>query len=439
MKQAVLGCVFLLTGSWVSTQAMAQATVEERLQDLEIKYEQQQRELEELRQEKVEPSDGVPLDPQVRWKDGLQIDFKSLGSSIQIGGRLENDWGFFAPDRDVQAAFDPEDGTLFRRARFIVSGVLYENVEFKAEYDFADGASEFTDVYAGLRGLPGNTTIRVGHQREPFSLEEQTSSRYITFLERALPITSGFTGGRNTGVRVQGYGDSKRYTWATGIFRSTDDFGANADNGKYAWTSRVTGLPFDPEAGDCALLHLGGAFSHRTPNDSGFRISQRPETAITSSFVNTGTLMAHSANLFGGEAAFVWGPFSLQGETTYGFFDLDGMRDATFNGHYVQASYFLTGESRPYKRSEGVFDRLRPKKNFKLGTDGGCGAWEVAARFSNLDLTDKDVSGGEITDYGAALNWYLNPNTRVMANVIRSYRRDIGTIDMLVFRVHVDF
>jgi phosphate-selective porin OprO/OprP len=98
--------------------------------------------------------------------------------------------------------------------------------------------------------------------------------------------------------------------------------------------------------------------------------------------------------------------------------DVDGKdRDLSpsFDGFYVQASYFLTDEHHNYKPSAGAFSRVKPKENFSFG--GGPGAWEVAVRYSELDLDDR-LDGGEVDDITAGLNWYLNPNTRLMWNYI---------------------
>jgi len=48
---------------------------------------------------------------------------------------------------------------------------------------------------------------------------------------------------------------------------------------------------------------------------------------------------------------------------------------------------------------------------------GGSGAWEIAGRFSTLDLNDGAILGGEVDVITIGLNWYLNRNTRVMLNL----------------------
>ena len=102
---------------------------------------------------------------------------------IKFGGRIMYDmaiWGDSAMDNS---------GTEFRRVRFYNSGKLYGNVKYKLQLDFAGGTISFKDVWMELSELPFNGNIRVGHFKEPLRLEALTSSKYITFIERGLPIS----------------------------------------------------------------------------------------------------------------------------------------------------------------------------------------------------------------------------------------------------------
>jgi phosphate-selective porin OprO/OprP len=93
----------------------------------------------------------------------------------------------------------------------------------------------------------------------------------------------------------------------------------------------------------------------------------------------------------------------------------DGATDPSFNGWYVYGSYFLTGEQRPYEASEGTFGRVKPKS---IVGKGGHGAWELAARYSSIDLTDSGIEGGKEDDLTLGVNWYATPNIRFMGNYI---------------------
>jgi phosphate-selective porin OprO/OprP len=112
--------------------------------------------------------------------------------------------------------------------------------------------------------------------------------------------------------------------------------------------------------------------------------------------------------------------------------------DAYFQGLYGLVSYFLTGETRPYSRAAGEFLRVRPKKNFSL-KDKTWGAWEAALRYSFLDLDEDEISGGILSDVTLGLNWYLNPNMRIMLNYIYANRNGYGDADIVQTRFQVDF
>jgi phosphate-selective porin OprO/OprP len=113
--------------------------------------------------------------------------------------------------------------------------------------------------------------------------------------------------------------------------------------------------------------------------------------------------------------------------------DAPAVGDPTLRGAYVQAGWFLTGESRSF--SGGTFGRTKPKANYGAGK----GAWEVALRYSTVDLGDAGVAGGEQSDVTAALNWYLNPVARLMLNYVRADVEDVGEADVFLARWAIDF
>ena len=156
-------------------------------------------------------------------------------------------------------------------------------------------------------------------------------------------------------------------------------------------------------------------------------------------FVDTGSFAADNAHLLGYETALVYGPLSLQGEFTQSFVNRsEGQGDVYFQGAYASMSYFLTGEHRNYKKSKGSFSRVKPRKNFSFKR-GGLGAWEIASRYSYLDLKDGDILGGIMSDVTLGINWYLNPNMRIMGNYVHANRNGVGSADIFQTRLQVDF
>ncbi|MCH7871080.1 MAG: porin [Planctomycetes bacterium] len=381
-------------------------------------------------------SDSKTLRPY--WKDGLRLDSIDGSVKLEIGGRIQHDYGYFAEDSGLERRLgdDFEDGTEFRRARLYFSGTIHDDLEFKAEYDFAGGDAEFKDVYLGFTKHPKFGNVRLGHFKEPFGLEALTSSNYITFLERSL--AAFFAPLRNTGVMFHGTMNEERGSWAAGFFRQTDDFGDGQGGRDYNVTARLTALPVYEDKGR-KLLHVGLAYTHQNYEDDMIRFRSRPEVNLSPRLVDTGAFSAEYGDLIGGEIAWVNGPLSLQAEYVHAF--IEGrdsvIGDPRFWAASIQASYFLTGEHRAYQTSTGSFDRIRPLHNY--GKDGGTGAWELAARLSYLNLNDRGVEGGRLRDLTLGVNWYLNPNVRTMWNYILADPSEGGDLNAFLWRLQVAF
>jgi phosphate-selective porin OprO/OprP len=372
------------------------------------------------------------------WSNTLQLGTQDGATKIKFGGRLQNDWVFQAEDDDLAAAgIQGEDGTEFRRLRLYSQGVVNRVAVYKIQFDFAGGSANLKDAYIGLQKIPGLGTVTVGHQYEPLGLEEQTSSKYLTFLERSL--TSTFTPERQTGILATNH--SEALTWAAGVFREGNAFGKSPGDGEYAGTARLVFRPVTSESGD-RLVHLGVAGSFRTPPGHEVEYDSRPENHLAPEYIGTGGtaldgVTTDDVTLFGGEAALVQGPVSLQGEYIAARLSTMDNADPAFAALYVTGSFFLTGEHRTYKASSATFDRIKPASTFD--GEGGTGAWELAARFSRADLNDGGVTGGELNDVTVALNWYPNPNFRWMANYVRADLDEVGASNAFLMRFQADF
>ena len=362
-------------------------------------------------------------DHRVYWKDGIRFDTADEMVKLKIGCRLHLDFSFADDDHDVKRNIGRQsDEQEFRRARLYLSGTIHRNFDFKVEYDFDGGDDEFKDVYVEMKDLLPIGSMRVGHFKEPFTLEEVISDNYTTFVERALPNV--FAPSRKNGAMIHSalWGKKKheRLTYAVGFFRDTEKFDDDWSEGESAGTARLTLLPYYDEAGNGRrLIHVGAAVSHRD-GDGTFDYSERPESHKADTFADTGDFRADDFMLYGLEAAVVLGPFSAQGE--YLCVDVDRRSpdvasDVGFDGYYVEASYFITGEHRPYKNSAGKFDRVEPKRDFNP-MRGGPGAWQVAARYSRIDLDHKDIQGGSLDNVTLGANWHWNPNMRIMFNYV---------------------
>jgi len=378
--------------------------------------------------------------------------------SVTAGGRLQLDWAAFDQNAaGIAQAGDALNGTEFRRARIYLKGDAFHNIDYKIQFDFT-GQTDFKDVYVTLKELPWLGNFRVGHFKEPWSLEEQTSSRFITFMERSL--ANAFSPGRNIGLMAFDWSENERITWAIGAFAQVNEDPPEFpppgfdDAGGTAGTMRLTWLPwYDEPSKGRRLLHLGLSCTYRDiaellpdapAGTTRYRLRSRPEAHLAPYIVSTGDIpdVDHVWGM-NAETAWVHGPFSAQSEYVWWWVDRNEIGldppTAAFDGGYVQLSYFLTGEHRTYDRHRGKFKRVKPRDNFfRLCRDGrittGFGAWEVAYRWSYLNLSDAGIRGGRAVDHAFGLNWYLNPYTRVMFNYVHSQIHDTSLLDGSVDR-----
>ncbi len=347
-----------------------------------------------------ENSAKVTMDPSPKIEYG---DF-----SWQPFGRVHLDYAAFNDDRR-----DHPDGAEFRRARLGMKGKISEDFGYKAEIDFANEGVNFKDVYMNYTGIE-NTEIRIGNFKPPMGLEELTSSNDITFIERSS-ATTAFATTEIIGAGVFAHGEN----WALSGGLFNDDAGRQSGDDE-AWSTGVRGT-FAPVHEKGKVVHIGGSATYRKPdqaNDS-FDFDATAENALQSiDSVSANFTDADNAQLYGLEAAGVLGPFSTQGE--YFLVDVErtnGRSNLDFSGGYAQASWVLTGESRSYSAKDGKFGTVKPVNTFNP-RNGDWGAVEVAARYSTIDVTDQDISGGEMDNYTLGANWYLNNNMRLMANYI---------------------
>ena len=391
-------------------------------------------------------------------------------------GQVQADQIYFGQDAVGRAAVgDLQDGAQFRRLRIGSRGTFLDVFEYALGVDFALASNpSYLDNYIEWKELPWLQHVRVGHYFEPFSLERITQNFNNTFMERSLVDT--FAPARNMGAMTYGNTEDELATWAIGTFRtSSDNTGNDSFDSGQALTMRGTWLPIWDEASDGRYyLHLGAAHSWRDASQDQVRFRNTPEirkqqpsnvlgpvkdpasnyqngvpSPFAPIFVDTGNIRADNFQLFDPEFALIMGPLSLQSEYAFAMVDQIGGPPLFFNGYMAQLSYFLTGEHRPYDRERGIHKRLEPFEDFfrvrtkSNGIQTGLGAWEVAARFSNIVLNDKNIQGNNLTDFTIGLNWYLNPYTRWKFNYVRAFLEDIrvgnSLTDMYGMRFDYDF
>ncbi len=183
--------------------------------------------------------------------------------TAKLGGAFQVDSAWFDQDAANRASVgDIQDGSSFRRARLNASGSISEEIDYRFEMDFAlFGRPTFTDVYAEWKEIPVLGNIRVGHWKQPFSLETVSSYRYTTFMERSL-VFPAFVPFRHIGVGFLDNSEDESMTWQASVYRSGQDQygGSISESGEYAGVGRVTLLPwYEDESEGRRYLHLGVA------------------------------------------------------------------------------------------------------------------------------------------------------------------------------------
>ncbi len=430
-----LGLIFSLLSSGVFADDILE--LKHKIETQEKAISELKLQLEKIRAGEASHSGMMKADERdfrVYWRDSVRIKTNDNQVQIRFGGRFHHDMKWINESTGLKARIGRQnDSSRFRRARMYFHGTLYENLEFMLQMEFSSGAVSLKNAFIGIEGLI-HPKILIGQFQEPLSLDEMNSSNGISFLERALP--NAFAPARNVGIMLADLADHERVTFSAGVFKETDDNGlADADGGANL-SGRVTLLPVY-EGNGKKLLHLGLAHTVKQLAEDKYRIRQRPEVSTGDYFADTGNIDAKGADATGFEAAWVNNSFSAQGEFVKSSVDgTKGQSDLDFDGYNLQCSYFLTGEVKEYKLSQGSFGGVSPLKNF-TGKSGG--AWEIAVRRSELDLNDKNINGGRLKTTTFGVNWYLNANTRLMWHYIKADVRDAGTADIFQMRTQFHF
>ncbi len=332
-------------------------------------------------------------------KKGLVYESEDENIEFRIGGRLHLDTVDF--DSDITPF---NDTTKVRRAR-VYGSVKFGDWKIKVDRDVGGTSKGWKNVWLRYSGW-GNSNITAGNQIPPFGLENVGSSNNLTFMERALP--NALNARYGVGVKFATYG--KSWTAAIGVFGDAIGTGENAKNKGKNISSRVTFAPIKKKR---LFVQVGASLKYEeVRDDKGFRIRTYPEVGIANArLLTTGTLLDVDDTIsYGVESAVVMGPFSLQGEYMHSMINRTASSNADVGGGYIQASWFITGESRRYSKRNGTFRSVKPR--------GILGAVEVAARWSRFDLTDGPLLGGIQENWTIGANWYLGRNFRLMANYI---------------------
>jgi phosphate-selective porin OprO/OprP len=372
------------------------------------------------------------------------------GVTFKPFGRLQYDAGWVeTPDgvNDRGLGF----GNEVRRARIGAEGTIPGGFGYKIEVDFANNDVEITDAFLSYKASK-TLAVTLGQHNNFQSIEELTSSRFLSFMERAA-FTDAFNFERRIGLSA---------TWAkgdviaqAGVFTDNIEDLADAQDavglGDENDSAGVDGrLVFAPKLGK-AQLHLGASAHWRDAGDTAAfgpatRYRQRPFVHTSNTrFLATPGLRVEKETDYGLEAALVRGPLHAVAEAHWLKADtLTAGLGPTFFGGYAEIGWFLTGESRGYKG--GRWDRTKVRR--PVG-DGGAGAFQINLRYDHLDLSDDGIAGGRQRGYEASLIWIAQDHVRFLLNYGRLRFDDSAiasaggdrdyAIDVFGARAQVDF
>lgn len=381
----------------------------------EVKYDQYGMEVES-KKIKTEMQDG-------------RLVFESQDSDYKIwfDARVQGDYAsFFGVDDD----YDPiGNGAAIRRARFAVKAQVTKNWYGEIDIDMANGIAELKDALLRYDGIK-NVEIQIGNFKENFSMQRNTSSRYLQFIER--PMVTYLAPSRHLGVNVK---YSIPLIWASGgvffqeiagIEEVTNVQDNNKDFGRSTGESFTGKLVLRPlYKYDNKGLHIGGGLSYRTPKSQdapgdygGMRFSTRNSTSINrKKYIDTDVIkgvdhsLLYTAELAGHykglrfESAYIGTKVFLKDDSP----SLN-KEAKNFGGWYAQAGYLLFGGQQRYDYGGAKYNRVQRGKKW--------GDLELTARYETIDLNDFNggVYGGSGEAYTAGLNYWVNNNVKFMLN-----------------------
>ncbi|MFT3880300.1 MAG: porin [Gemmatales bacterium] len=397
----------------------------------------------------------IPL--QAYWDHGFRFESENKKFDFHFGGTgnidFVNPYGptdlFLGPNGAANGVENAQ-ALFLRRAVLQAEGRIYDRFDFSIQFDFANASNDNNgeqpasfgnltsspapqNIWLQMRDVPYLGYVRIGQQKKPIGMENNTGAMALPFMERSDNMDAfygPFDGGFALGATSHSWNASETVTWKYGIFQPTNDVYGVAFN-DYTVGGRLTALPWYEEDG-AKLVHLGLGYWGGELVQNQLRDRVRPLLRNGPGFAvpilaDTSEIPGGNQYTVGPEFALQWGPFMLQAEYAVQWLteavDTSGQNVGTviFHGGYIEALYFLTGEHQSYDRREGVFGRVIPHEDY-LSSDTSWGAWQVGLRYSFVDLDDKTIQGGQLHSWTAGINWYLNPNMRLQFNYLAEFR-----------------
>ena len=281
---------------------------------------------------------------------------------------------------------------------------------FDKDYEASDQQNfNFVDYRLDI---PVGTNLRmsVGKQKEPISMERLMSLINLPIQERSS-VSAALLDARSFGVLLSGNALDDRISWASGVFSKFIDTDQSVSDAETSVVGRMTWLPYLAE-NERHLLHVGAAARVSNGND-GYSFRSVPEFDKSPVYVDTGLSDADEIRQYSVEVSWRSGPFWLHGEYVTAGVESPTDGNLDFDGYHVTGSWLVTGEVRDYRFKGGT---LGPVPVSRSVQENGWGALELAARWSSVDLSDRNVQGGEMQIASAGVNWWLTTTFMVNFN-----------------------
>lgn len=407
--------------------------------------------------------DVLPIESTVQ--DGILVfQNKDAKYKVWFDVRVQADAAVFfgAPDYADKIG----NGMSIRRARFAVKAQLGQGWGGEIDTDFTSGTFELKDAFVSYSGVKG-LEFKVGNFKENFSIQRNTTSRYLVFMER--PMVTSLAPSRHLGLNVR---YARKHFWlSAGVFgpalKDSEAMGFMQDYNKdfgmnegLSYTGKFVVRPVNKQD---VSLHIGAAFSYRNPKTTEFKVKDfeelieeeedivnaiedgkfkeldvfggamdaRNSTDINrKKYVNSGDLIgldyetAWTVELAGHykglryEAAYISRTAHMNEAVNAVVYGDEGFKRFTGNGWYVQASYMLFGGTQAYDSNGAKYTRTTSGRSW--------GDLELAARFQTMDLNDakfdangdflSGITGGKANMYELGLNYYPHKNIKIVLN-----------------------
>ncbi len=418
--------VFLAVSTFSPSLALADdAALLARLDALENEVKLLKRQLEVKKEDEDKKKTETPI-VTASAKDGFSIKSPDDNFKLKITGYAQAEGKFYT---DNKKDLGTTDTFQARSVRLTAQGTVNKDYDFYISPEFAGTAVNLPDAYIDVHYWP-EFKIRAGKFKEPFGFERLQSTTVLTFAELGLP--SNLAPNRDVGVQVFGDLWDGKLTYAVGAFNGVEDLGTSItdSNQDKDIAARVFAWPLkDTDLAPLKGLGVGIAttYGHKEGSTGSLPTYRSPGQTAIFSYGSTVTADGPNSRL-SPQIYYSWNSFGLLYEyitsseealrTTGGQIVREKFENDAWQ---IAGSYVLTGEDATYK---GV----NPRHPFSL-TDHTWGAFEIAARFGELDIDNTIFELGFATPsssvsraraWGLGLNWYLNKNFRWLLDYERT-------------------